>query len=52
MFIIILNCGRTFTTDIHAEARMYAFLSYEHCICNVYKAGTYASPLPLAPWEI
>lgn len=50
MFIIQHNDGRVHYTDLHAEARMYAWLSYHYCICNVYKQG--AGAIPLCDFEI
>lgn len=47
MFIIQYNDGRLYTTDIKAEARMYAWLAHAFSICNVFAESGAGMLLPM-----
>jgi len=47
MFIIQYNDGRLYTTDIKAEAQMYAWLAITFSICNVYAQSSSGMMLPV-----
>lgn len=40
MFIIQLNNGFVRYTDNAGEAKFYAMLSLDYCLCNVYRRGS------------